>query len=70
MKSEFSASLLQSSVSHDLQKSFKYTDLLLNYYYFFGYIMFKTVMLLNDFTVFTVTFDQLNQWFPNWGAEL
>ncbi len=32
--------------------------------------MLKIVTLLNDFTVFTVTFDQLNQWFPNWGAEL
>ncbi len=30
--------------------------------------MFKTVMLLNDFTVFTVTFDQLNQWVPKLGG--
>ncbi len=29
IKAEFSASLLQSSVSHDVQKSFKYSDLLL-----------------------------------------
>ncbi len=43
---EFSASLLQASVSHDLQKSFYNTDLLLKKH-FWGLLVLKTVVLLH-----------------------
>ncbi len=44
IKAAFSALFLQSSVSHDLQKSWKYTDLLLNKYFWVLSIL-KTVVL-------------------------
>ncbi len=48
IKAESSLSLLQSSVSHDLQKSFWYADLLLKKH-FWLLSMLKTVVLLHIF---------------------
>ncbi len=42
IKAVFSASLLQSSVSHDLQNSFYYADLLFNKYLWLLFSIFKT----------------------------
>ncbi len=47
-KAEFSASLLLSSVSHDLKKSFQYADLLLREHFLFLSTL-KTVMLPSIF---------------------
>ncbi len=47
-KAVFPASFLQSSVSHDLQKLFKYADLLLKKHFWLS-SMLKTVVLLITF---------------------